>query len=156
DSGPQLVDADGAPMWPGLGGIGRSNCAIDPTRFSPPLPEGTIRQLPGPVYASGIQVGPDCNMWATSDDGLIRISPGLAVTTFPVPWGWSGPSFLLGPDDSFWLALRDGIARIQLDGEQRFFDLRETTGGETSSGAGVEWITTGSDGALWFTESMPG
>ena len=117
------------------------------------------------VYAQGIVVGPDGNLWFTgsdaSDTGKIgRINP----TTFVITYYGTGisPNFrpvgiALGPDGNLWFTEYYGPSTL---GGSKVGRIDPATGiiteyssaGLSSSGY-VHGIAAGADGNLWFTET---
>ncbi len=72
---------------------------------------------------AGIAARPDENLWFTEFAGnrIGRITPGGAVTEFPLPSPGSGPAEIAaGPDDNLWFTeqLGNKIGRITPEEDQ--------------------------------------
>lgn len=107
-------------------------------------------------YAQGMVQGPDGNMYLTARLNVVcppsipaqvifRIDPQGHIThTFA--FGAVGGFIALGPDGNLWTnAGTNGIARVNLAGFVTLFAV-------PTPNAGVNVITAGNDGAIWFTE----
>jgi virginiamycin B lyase len=161
-----------------LGGCGASSTAgpslqSGSTSTSTPTQKlkGTIGEfsLPDPDFRPGdITAGPDGNTWFTTlgtkpqTGKLGRISPAGVVSEFSLPLNSFSNSITAGQDGNFWIKEPGEIGRISPTGMIREFPLSSsslvdtlnwpnTLSGSTIWGA----ITTGPDGALWFTEPGP-
>jgi virginiamycin B lyase len=144
--------ADGALWFTEQSGnqIGRITTAGIITEFA--IPTAGSRPL-------GIAPGSDGAVWFTEFNGnrIGRITTGGAISEFTLPTAGSGPfGITAGPDGALWFteaAPLDGaavphgtrIGRITTAGVITEF----TT---PTAGSGPFGITTGPDGALWFTE----
>lgn len=114
----------------------------------------------------GITPGPDGNLWFTQPgfDRVARITPDGTITEFNLPSEESNPTEITsGPDGKIWFAETGGyllgeepgnrIGRLDPAGSNAEIQssLREFTLPSTrSSPAG---ITSGPDGAIWFTQA---
>jgi virginiamycin B lyase len=136
----------------GRGKIGRMTTAGAVSEFTNP-PENSS---PG-----GITTGPDGALWLTEpvSGKIVRMAADGKITEFALPnpdaqpWG-----ITTGPDGALWFtesacvrqpgprcAIGNKIGRITTTGSVTEFTI-------PSDGSGPHSITTGSDGALWFTE----
>jgi virginiamycin B lyase len=130
-------------------------------------PAGTLTQFPytpdspwAPYAgASAITTGPDGNLWITdvSYDDVARITPSGVVTFFPldVQDEWT-EAITAGPDGNLWFAattlahgtVAEPTARIgRITPTGKLLNEVRVPGGDT-----IYSITTGPDGALWFTD----
>jgi streptogramin lyase len=97
-----------------------------------------------------IALGPDGNLWFTEQGGsgtIGKVTPGGAVTSFPIPTAASEPTEIVaGADGALWFTERaaDKIGRITTDGQ-----VTEYSGMVGSQPSG---IALGADGNVWFTE----
>ena len=117
------------------------------TEFSTGL---TLTNAPADITA-----GPDGNLWFTEQGllpGVGRITPGGAITEYPVSLLTVPGDITAGQDGGVWFTergLTDAIARID-----------PATGNITEhplpNGTGVTGLTTGDDGDLWFAEADRG
>jgi virginiamycin B lyase len=108
--------------------------------------------IPTPASGpSGIAAGPDGNLWFAEQgvNAVGRITPGGAVTEFPLPRGCCVDGIAAGPDGNLWVTVGGGtagrIGRLAPDGTYTDFAL-------PSGHDGVS-IAVGPDGNLWFTET---
>lgn len=123
--------------------------------------DGTIGALAS--YTLGnlgdLTVGPDGNLWATarsfsgnaSDlDHIVRITPQLAITSYPLPNPNSIPERIVaGPDGALWFTESNGnrIGRISTSGAITEFTVPTHASAPTG-------IAAGADGNVWFTEKV--
>jgi len=144
--------SDGALWFTETSGVGR--ITID----------GIVAEYPMPDVGGGITAGPDGALWLTDSSGVKRITTTGVVSEYLAPTAAQGfepfPfAITTGPDGALWftedsgssypggVVVPDHIARITTAGQVTEFPLSYTAGGP-----GVpEFITTGPDGALWFT-----
>ena len=119
-------------------------------------------QVGPPCSCSGpyvITAGPDGNLWYTDTNGnaVVRVTPGGAVTAFPLPTGnpCCAPfGITSGPDGKVWFTEWNGnsVDSITTDGTLHKYGI---TQGECASATGgtnkPQMITVGPDGNLWFT-----
>jgi streptogramin lyase len=121
--------------------------------------DGTISALAS--YSPGIlmdlALGPDGNLWATARhfynaadriDHIVRITPQLVITSYPLPNPNSAPERIVaGPDGALWFteSASNRIGRITTSGAITEYPLPTPASAPTG-------IATGADGALWFTE----
>ena len=99
-------------------------------------------------------LGPDGNVWYadTGRRAVGRITPTgqIAQLTMPVELAGGARNITTGPDRSIWLLGRgtsgqpDWVLRVGLNGEVAKFAI--------GADAGLDSITAGPDGNLWFTE----
>lgn len=114
----------------------------------------------------GITAGPDGNLWFTQPqfDRVARITPAGAITEFNLPDAESNPTEITsGPDGKIWFSETGGyllgeepgnrIGRLDPAGtdDEIQSSLREFTLPSTRSSP--TGITTGPDGAIWFTQA---
>jgi virginiamycin B lyase len=144
------VGADGGVWFGEVNRVGRMTSAGVATFYSLPPFEGA-------GAAGNIISGPDGNLWwnGPSLDRLRRISlpspddSQLEITDF-LPPGYNpntppsvGP-MVVGPDGNIWYA--SGLNMVCATTAGRFHEIPIPSGGSAFA------ITTGPDGALWFTE----
>jgi streptogramin lyase len=125
-------------------------------------PAGAITKLsagqnPGGGFGTGpesITAGPDGNMWFTEfwTNRIGRLTPGGALTEFPIPTPESAPrGIVAGPDGNLWFVesgrSQPAIARISTSGQVVEFPI-----GAGPSDVAPYDIVKGPDGELWFTE----
>ncbi|WGS20596.1 MULTISPECIES: hypothetical protein [unclassified Bradyrhizobium] len=148
---------DGALWFTGVRGkIGRVTTAGAVTEFTIP-PEDSS---PG-----GITTGPDGALWLTEpvSGKIVRMTVDGKITEFALPNSDAQPwGITRGPDGALWFteascvrqpgprcAIGNKIGRITTTGSVTEFAV-------PSDGSGPHSITTGPDGALWFTEYYGG
>ena len=118
-------------------------------------PSGIAAEFPlETLLPEDIVAGPDGNLWFTTrtiqtccPDTISRITPGGAITSFPVS---GGPvSITVGPDGNLWFTefLGGKIGRITTAGQITEFSVPR-------SPSGLQGITSGPDGNVWFAESI--
>jgi streptogramin lyase len=109
---------------------------------------------------TGIASAPDGSIWAVSNnDGLFHLTADGILRDIPLPAGvFAGSSITLGPDGAMWFTepvahnspgadpVQRAIGRVDAGENLTDFAL-------PPSRALLGQITTGPDGALWFTES---
>jgi streptogramin lyase len=119
-----------------------------------------LTEFPASIGAQGITAGPDGAVWFTSFSEIGRITPAGTVTEFPLPSATHGTDGITaGPDGALWFteieipplpaggsASVGAIGRVTPSGKVTEFPL-------PTPNAGPQGITTGPDGALWFTEA---
>lgn len=113
-------------------------------------------------YPNGITAGPDGALWFTDlgDDRIHSITTAGTITDYGLVavgnQGYAPGAITTGPDGALWFTASggtDALGRITTNGEMTLFPLplysRPTYNGYNN----IEpvSITTGSDGALWFT-----
>jgi virginiamycin B lyase len=119
------------------------------------------RSPPRIVVPGGITTGPDGALWFTGSisSKIGRITTDGKVTEFALPNSNSQPwGITMGPDGALWFTeascvrqpgprcgIGNKIGRITTTGLVTEFTV-------PSDGSGPHSITTGPDGALWFTE----
>jgi streptogramin lyase len=129
--------------------IGRCPGVGDVTEFALPRPDG------GHAYPRGLVVGPDGNVWfsvavmgvANSGAEVVRVTPSGDMTEFPVP---SAGYLTVGSDGNLWIAGASSVFRVTVTGVVTEFPVPQTAPGYR--GISLVGITSGPDGALWFTE----
>ena len=136
--------------------IGRMTTSGATTFYAAPL-EGL-----GTEGNGGITAGPDGALWFIETTGAVgRITTSGAVTSFPLAAGDTATAITDGPDGALWFTFDNksgnGIGRITTSGTITTYgdpSLGRTswTGGDTHF---LQDITTGPDGALWFTNWNP-
>jgi virginiamycin B lyase len=152
--GGEITTAQDGAMWFTYprGKIGRITTTGLVTEFAIP-PENSS--------AGGITTGPDDALWLTEpvSGKIVRIASNEEITEFALPnpnaqpWG-----ITTGPDGALWFTeascvreqssrciIGNKIGRITTAGAVTEFTI-------PSDGSGPHSITTGPDGALWFTE----
>jgi streptogramin lyase len=121
--------------------------------------DGTISAFA--TYTAGVlhdlTLGPDGNLWATArhfysatdrTNWIVRITPELQITSYPLPYPNSGPDQIVaGPDGALWFTESAGnrIGRITTAGALTEYAVPTPASEPTG-------IAAGADGALWFTE----
>jgi virginiamycin B lyase len=119
---------------------------------SPPLRVLTPhRYRLGPGPSSATFDVKDNSVWVTYSDGIARIDSKGVVSKLPlaccIDFGFGGDT--TGPGGNVWFNDFEDIGTVGASGKPRFVFLSERVGAP-------EAMTTGSDGALWFTdESIP-
>jgi streptogramin lyase len=134
--------------------ITESNGGAAPARIARLAPDSTLTEFPiaTPGDLNVITAGPDGNLWFT-DEGrneIGRITPAGVVTKYPVPTPAGGlHGITAGPDRNLWFTERTAnrVGRITPAGEVTELTCVPMTGRDPTH------ITTGADGALWFTEA---
>jgi len=118
----------------------------------------TIYRLPAHTVADNIVAGPDGALWFTDaysigTTAIGRISTAGAVTLYPIsglPW-----PITAGPDGAIWFAASVPVSPGSLnlvESIERMTTSGVVTNVYTDPGfAGLHTLTTGPDGALWFT-----
>jgi virginiamycin B lyase len=159
-SSPQNITSgpDGA-LWftdCGTKSIGRVTTGGQISEFTLPPPA-----VLGP--GAGITKGSDGALWFTGSSNMIaivgRITTGGTITIYPtgLGGGFTGEAITSGPDGALWLAAINGS---QTDTDAAGSIDRITTTGTVTAYTppfvtlfpGMLGITTGPDGALWFTD----
>ena len=121
---------------------------------------------------SSIIEGPDGNLWFTADSQAIgqvtkigRITPTGTFKSFDVPGDFSSLADLTpGPDGNLWFTEQEdgatagqqpAVGKITPAGAPTLFPIAQVTTLDPNLGVDVNRsaITTGPDGALWFTEN---
>jgi virginiamycin B lyase len=147
-----------------LGGTSRARAQNVGAAACPPA---CITEYPLPVQPAsigganapfGIAAGADGAVWFSRGNSLDRITMGGQLKEYSVPTPNSVPGWVhLGPDRAIWLAERFGnkIGRIAVDGritEYPIPGMATCAVGAPGNSSLPQGITTGADGALWFTE----
>jgi streptogramin lyase len=119
---------------------------------------------------STIVTGSDGNLWmfgnqyASGDNAIGRITPAGVFTTFTVPGNFSeiagltaGPNgnvWFTEEEDGFTVGEQPAVGQITPAGVTTLFPIPQGTTLDPSRGVNVDptAITTGPDGAIWFTE----
>jgi streptogramin lyase len=116
-------------------------------------PAGVVTQFPVGVVARDITLGPDGNLWFTSENAIGRISPsGTGLTMFPVP---AVPDQITaGPDGNLWFTTS---STVTVDGrENGELGMITTAGVPTMITQGITGVGTFGIAAtstqVWFTE----
>jgi virginiamycin B lyase len=109
----------------------------------------------------GITSGSDGALWFVANSGVDigRITTSGSVSTFPLPSGIGGATAITsGPDGALWFTLYNNfgpnaIGRLTVSGQMTIFTDPSFGSGDWNSGDHRDLvdITSGSDGALWFT-----
>lgn len=117
---------------------------------------GILTEFPLPDSHNGayqITKGPDGNLWFTEDHGFGRISPGGAITEFPLQTNDIPIDLIIGPDSNLWFAdnvtnsnnnTMNKIGRLSPNGTITEFPLPNTN-------SRLLAMTAGRDGNIWFT-----
>jgi len=152
DAGPWGITAgpDGA-LWfteASSGSIGRITTS------------GNITEYPGSGGGGLITNGPDGALWFTeAQSGVGRISTAGVITLYGGPGGDSG--ITTGPDGALWVTQFSGtegvLGRITptqaISGAITYYNISEPNYPPVNEFSAS--ITTGPDGALWFTDFVP-
>jgi len=145
-----IVQGPDRAMWfveSGTLAIGRITAAGALTLFKGPLYQNKYADFP-----NGVAVGPDGNLWWTSDYANIiwaMNTHGRVVHRYEIPTPRALPwGIVAGPDGALWFTERDGnkIGRVTVAG--RFAEYPLPTAHALPLG-----IAVGADGNLWFAES---
>jgi streptogramin lyase len=158
---------DGALWFTGMPGeIGRITTAGVVTEFEMPVPTSPNSPQVSQGVAYAITVGPDGALWFINENGDIgRITTTGDSTEFAVPGNFDHIAGLtLGPNGNLWFSeTEDGttageqpaVGEITAAGVAKLFPIPQGTTLNPSQGvdANPGAITTGPDGALWFTEN---
>ena len=140
-------------------------------------PSGAVTEFPVPNNGCLVDIiaGPDGNLWFVDlcNNYIGKITPKGHIKEYPVPpdkvlpvWksnglGQAPASITVGPDGNLWIAEFGTDRVVQLHTNGRYgsdFKLPRHKGlpaGDPDV-SGPDWITTGPDGNLWFTESRFG
>ncbi len=112
-------------------------------------------EYPLPQYGNATSIAQGWeHLWVTLSPAAIgRFSTGGDFTAFPIPSVFGGThsypySITKGPDAALWFIANDAgrhIVRIDSTGKMQ--------GHPVPAGSRPEWLTLGSDGALWFTDA---
>jgi virginiamycin B lyase len=122
-------------------------------------PAGIITEFPASSSSPGaITSGPDGNLWFLNADAIDRITTTGVVTQFSqgITPGSRPVAITSGPDGNLWFTEWDTkngnrIGRVTPTGVVTEFSAGITPGAP-DAGVGLEDITAGPDGSLWFTE----
>ncbi len=119
---------------------------------------GAITVGPGVVAPSSITTGPDGALWVGDAFGNDRVTTSGAISTFTDPSVFFSTHITTGPDGALWFTNFFGGDVVSGGGFSVGAISRLTTSGSltTFSGPSIsfpEGITTGPDGALWFTNN---
>jgi streptogramin lyase len=132
-------------------------------------PEGAHTEFPiptgdaaGQMYLEAMAIGSDGATWISGENYnngftsfMMRMTPGGAFTSFPLPAGLRIDKMIAGSDGAIWfMGVRDPgpeahdslIGRIALDGSVSTFPTLSQ-----SKGAGLLDICVGPDKAIWYT-----
>jgi streptogramin lyase len=105
-----------------------------------------------------IIAGPDGNLWfsiegSDKDYNAVgafgRITPQGAISIFPAGKYNVPMDMTIGPDQNLWFTTYQSVGRITMDGNISLFDPDPHASGFSRISLGG--ITTGPDGALWFS-----
>ena len=140
--------------------------AQSPSGIGRVAPDGTITMFSAGLTAnsdpSAIAAGDDGNLWFTesADPGRLgRITPDGAITenSIGLPSNMAPTDIAAGPDGNVWFTLAGdpgGIGRITPEGVFKVFKAGPgATGADLTPNSRPTGIASGTDGALWFTES---
>jgi streptogramin lyase len=141
--------------------------AQSPSGIGRVTPDGTITMFSAGLTAnsnpSAIAAGDDGNLWftETADPGRIgRITPDGTITenSIGLPPNMAPTDIVHGPDGNMWFTLAGdpgGIGRISPEGVFKIFTAvpGEGSADKLSPNSRPTGIASGTDGALWFTES---
>jgi streptogramin lyase len=128
-------------------------------RITPAGAVTEFRIATAPSSPGDITSGPDGALWFTINEQIGRITPTGQITEFPTPTLISGPvSITAGPDGNLWFAEGASlkIGRITPAGQVTEYPLPRDSGVSGASSCTHNQcivITSGPDGALWFTEA---
>ncbi len=121
--------------------------------------EGAITIGAGIVSPSSITAGPDGALWVSDIFGDDRVTTSGAISTYTDPSDLSASDITTGPDGALWFTnLLGGTGDVENTGGSGGTIGRLSTSGvlTTFSDPSINFptgITTGPDGALWFTNS---
>ncbi len=129
---------------------------------APPTPLFQIYnpfRIPDPeAQPTPIAATPDGTIWfseLSSNANIGRITQGRGLTVLPPPAPRAPIALTPGPDGALWYAAQgDEIGRIGPDGALTAFPIQHpgyTTSASGESQVDLQDLTTGLDGALWFT-----
>jgi virginiamycin B lyase len=115
--------------------------------------------LPGSYsFPGSITTGPDGALWFTESGKIGRITTAGALKEFALPNGHSGTSITNGPDGALWFTepSASAIGRITTAGVVTEIVVPGAcrVGYSCPIQPKPQGIVAGSDGALWFTETM--
>jgi len=123
---------------------------------------GVVTIYTVPATSSGpiaIIAGPDGALWFTDSNGIGRITTAGAITVYPTVIPMGGPnSITVGPDGALWFTAASNpgmIGRITIGGVITEYAVPLSPVGSLQPESHIYstgGITTGPDGALWFTE----
>jgi virginiamycin B lyase len=104
--------------------------------------DGQITSAPTQRSASAIVAGPDGSAWFTAAGGVGRLTPGGALTVFPIPAG-SASVLSTGVDGAVWFArpATDLVGKVTVTGVVTTFD----------GIPGPVAVAPGPDEAMWVT-----
>ncbi len=111
-------------------------------------------------YPEGITAGPDGALWFTAGANIGRITIAGAITEYAIPSGQGGAGITAGPDGALWFTEDYGnqIGRITTTGVVTEYPVplpgMTPNKGGFANGSVPLAITTGPDGALWFTDMI--
>jgi len=110
-----------------------------------PKPINWIQFSPGVNSQDSILIGPDKNMWFTSNGGLSQMTMTGLVST--IPFVCHGPNLALGADGNFYSGCNSSIGQISPAGVENDYPIPS---GDSPSGG----FALGPDGNVWFTEGQ--
>ncbi len=137
---------------------------------------GVVNEYSTPNFEPGstIAVGPDGNLWFLGESGntdigfkpaIGRLTPGGAFTSFSIPGNFQSlPGLTPGPDGDLWFTEAESddtfgeqpaVGEISPAGVTTLHPIAQGTTLDPNRGVDVDptAITTGPDGALWFTDN---
>lgn len=101
----------------------------------------------GPI---GITAGPDGKLWFSFISHVGNITTGGVITISPIENFGGGSGIVSAPDHALWL-----IAAYDASINRFDTNLNLTNAYHLNAGSNPTYITTGPDGAVWFSESNP-
>lgn len=118
-------------------------------------PAGVITQIPVGVVVRDITVGPDGNLWFTSDNAIGTLSPsGTGLRLFPVPALVAPDQITAGPHGTLWFT--DSNPETANGREAGELGTITTAGAVTMFSQGITGLATFGIAAtptqVWFTE----
>lgn len=158
-----IVGADGN-LWFSLGGVVATYDSVGAIGKITPQGAITIFQLGKFAVPEDMTVGPDHNVWFTTDFEVGRVTPKGQVHLFDPDPRESRDSRLIlggittGPDGALWFATEDVVVgRVTTNGAFTLYPFPAKASFDNGSSSltlgQVKGIVTGSDGALWLTDN---
>jgi streptogramin lyase len=162
---PQSISVNGSSpnVWFGeyetYAGVGFvTPAAAPPTGLTERLDDPAFNCIPcgGNGFVTGSAIGPDGRAWFAQGymNRIGRIGPTGAAIVFDMPTSGSHPTDVtVGGDGAIWFEEENAnkVARVATSATQTS-DVTEFTDSALSASTGVTGLTTGPDGALYFSE----
>lgn len=109
---------------------------------------GTITEFPSPQLSYAIAVGPDGNLYATTDCCILQVTTAGVVTQFPDGCGRKYTDVMLGPGKQMWMIGCNGQYLQEFNPKTDVFS-RLIQPDPKGLGSGLAF---GSDGDVWFAD----